>query len=349
MRKTGRLRGFTLIELLVVIAIIAVLIALLLPAVQSAREAARRAQCVNNLKQVGLALHNYHSSNDTFPPGAIMGQESPLDCSIGNKQHSVFTMLLPYMELTTLYNAVNIVQPAGGGAPIPAIQQTAWTTQVSSFICPSDSQQVSNISGSGNFYSQSSYAAMAGTMDIWRWYCGCPPGIDGFYCFGSINLRPTGMFGYNYGFKMAAVTDGTSNTIAVGETSRFLNDPNNTFNGWNRANWFGGGGLGTTRPQVMASSIPTINAGLQVPEYDQNWVADPFFWQWLNGDPTTNAPDPNFTGQGQFGFRSQHPGGANFLFVDGSVRFLKQTINLMQVYRPLSTRNTGEIISADSY
>src|SRR5271166_5939994 len=98
-------RGFTLIELLVVIAIISVLIALLLPAVQSAREAARRAQCVNNLKQLGLAIMNYESSNGCFPPGAIQWQISPYDCSVPIRQYGMFLMVMPFMEQTTIYNA----------------------------------------------------------------------------------------------------------------------------------------------------------------------------------------------------------------------------------------------------
>src|SRR5215468_1945662 len=111
----ARSRGFTLIELLVVIAIIAVLIALLLPAVQSAREAARRAQCINNLKQIGLAIMNYESGNGSFPPGGITYQTQPYDCAVPNRQYQMFMLIMPYMEQGNVYNSINIMMATGGG------------------------------------------------------------------------------------------------------------------------------------------------------------------------------------------------------------------------------------------
>ena len=144
-------RGFTLIELLVVIAIIGVLIALLLPAVQAAREAARRAQCTNNLKQIGLAMHNYHSSINSFPVGFLYPNPGQFDPQIPQLHYrwSVLAQLTPYLEQTNVYNALNMSWPIatgpsgsyGVGTPytfFPA-NQTVKQTIVSSFLCPSDS------------------------------------------------------------------------------------------------------------------------------------------------------------------------------------------------------------------
>ncbi len=157
-RRRTTARGFTLIELLVVIAIIAVLIALLLPAVQSAREAARRAQCVNNLKQMGLAIHNYQSANGSFPMGlfwvAEPGGSWSLQAGAGSHAFgfSFFAMMLPFMEQSNIYNAINFSIPAGGhpgngtgylGGNINSgmINRTGLIAQINSFICPSDLQQ----------------------------------------------------------------------------------------------------------------------------------------------------------------------------------------------------------------
>ena len=156
------LRGFTLIELLVVIAIIAVLIALLLPAVQAAREAARRTQCVNNLKQMGLAIANYESAQSTLPPGAMQYvYPGPDPLGVGTRSHTMWSLILPYMEQGVLANSINFGVPANG-APYMYMQSTVWLSKVAAYICPSDLPQAAQISGSGNFYSQSSYAGMSG-------------------------------------------------------------------------------------------------------------------------------------------------------------------------------------------
>jgi prepilin-type N-terminal cleavage/methylation domain-containing protein/prepilin-type processing-associated H-X9-DG protein len=326
-------RGFTLIELLVVIAIIGVLIALLLPAVQAAREAARRSQCVNNLKQIGLGLHNYESSNTSFPIGVYThGPDDAFTTPIcGNSRgHTLFTFILGHMEQQNVYNAVNFGYAAGAANPNGVssglTNYSALLTQINSYICPSDSRQIPYTKAqSNNAYSQSSYTGNAGTYDIFRWWFGCPNEIP-----------PDGPFGKAISYKIADIVDGTSNTIFVGETDRFRNDPDQVFNEWNRGLWFGSALAGTTRLQGIALVIPKINANILVPEP-------------LSGDPwvywTTN---PQFLLQGQWGFRSQHPGGANFLLGDGSVRFLKETI-APAVYRGLGTRSGGEVVSADSY
>jgi prepilin-type N-terminal cleavage/methylation domain-containing protein len=135
-----RRRGFTLIELLVVIAIIAVLIALLLPAVQSAREAARRIQCVNNLKQIGLALHNYHTGNDTFPLGASLNMYYTF-AYYAKQNWSAQALMLPQLEQLPVYNSINFyfgVDTAGTGSNSSLVNSTAMYTKVAAFLCPSD-------------------------------------------------------------------------------------------------------------------------------------------------------------------------------------------------------------------
>jgi prepilin-type N-terminal cleavage/methylation domain-containing protein/prepilin-type processing-associated H-X9-DG protein len=357
-RRRSNAAGFTLIELLVVIAIIAVLIALLLPAVQAAREAARRAQCVNNMKQIGLGISNYESSQGCYPPGAIHYQESPMDCTQVSRGFSMFMAIMPMMEQQTIYNAINFTMPSGNVPPVMQ-QSTALLAKINSFICPSDQLEQAQISGSGNFYSQCSYAACVGTRDIWHWWCGCP-GSPGGPCTTSPDIQPDGVFGGGFICKVAMVTDGTSNTIFAGEFSRYINDPDAIFNSWTRAQWFGSSiGNNTARPQCMAGTGPAINAPLMVSDVTLFEGG----WQWLTGntDDWLYFSSPDVRQAGQYGFRSLHPGGANFLFGDGSVRFLKQTIsmgsptwnangiNQSGVYRQLSTRAGGEAISSDAY
>jgi prepilin-type N-terminal cleavage/methylation domain-containing protein/prepilin-type processing-associated H-X9-DG protein len=377
-RPRSTARGFTLIELLVVIAIIAVLIALLLPAVQSAREAARRAQCVNNMKQIGLAIHNYQSANGSFPIGAIWSTEpGGAGCyQVGRPfGHAFFAQMLPFMEQQNIYNSINFWIPAAGhpsttsdyfGLNAGMINRTGYITQINSFICPSDpGQQPLPFSVDGpapsspNAYAQASYAGMAGTFDIWEWYCGCPGAASGGSCSGQIWCQGDGVFNIDTVTRIEAITDGTSNTIAVGEFARFKNDPDQEFNTWSRALWLGSSLANTSRPEGLASSAPRINAPFQASNattYPQGG------WAFVTGDTDSWLYIQNGVyalQYGQFGFRSQHPGGANFLFADGSCRFLKDTINMGNpnysapinkgVYRQLSTKAGGEVISSDAY
>jgi prepilin-type N-terminal cleavage/methylation domain-containing protein/prepilin-type processing-associated H-X9-DG protein len=363
--------GFTLIELLVVIAIIAVLIALLLPAVQAAREAARRAQCVNNLKQLGLAMHNYQSAINTFPVGSVMATESPyLDCGQVNYNPPVgwtlFAQLLTYMEQQTSFNAINFnLAPVGAnyrGANAGASNWTGLILQVNTFVCPSDFPETPfTIQQSTNPYSQCSYAGMVGTYDIWDWYCGCPVNFVGGSCIGGPWVQSDGIFNFDTATRLQTITDGTSNTIAIGEFARFKNDPDSVANQWQAGLVFQSNfDSKTTRPQALASSVPRINA----PFAPDNLTTYPSKnWTFPTGDVDSwcfiqnNGADYRLLGQ--WGFRSQHPGGANFLFCDGSVKFLKETIDMGNpnyvppiskgVYRQLSTRNGGEIISSDNY
>jgi prepilin-type N-terminal cleavage/methylation domain-containing protein len=343
-------RGFTLIELLVVISIIAVLIALLLPAVQAAREAARRSGCVNNLKQMGLGLLGYEQSNRSFPPGAITYQESPINCGAPIRAHGLFTMILPYMEQQAAYQAVNFTLGSwapSGAVNAGAINYTALSPRLSVYVCPTDTLEepplnklVDPVHGlTFNPYSQCSYAGVVGTVDIFRWWCGCPgTSNDKIVCFpGEVELMPDGAFGNNRSFAVTQFRDGLSNTMLVGEFARFSNDPDTIFNSWSSVRLINSPTLvGVTRPQGLATTVPRINAKLKNPDYPPS---NPVGWK----DDRRNLD------MGQYGFRSGHTGGAFFLFGDGSVKFLKDTIDPTYVYRALSTRSNGEIVSATDY
>lgn len=351
--------GFTLIELLVVIAIIAVLIALLLPAVQSAREAARRAQCTNNLKQIGLALANYESTFGGYPTGAFYGSDAAPYCTM-RFGHGLFTYILQYVEQTNAANALNWNYPSGGvsawGPHSGAINRTALFTKVSSYVCPSDLPSrpwdpFAATPTSYNAYAQCSYAGVGGTGDSIRWWCNCPAVNYGSGCSGSnVMVTNNGMFYYNSWHRLSDVADGTSNTMFVAEFARFRNDPDDVFNSWSRSDWFGSALAGATRIQGFATTAPRINAKLVLPEPAASWPPD----SWLANGATL--------GYGQMGFRSQHPGGINVVFGDGSVRFIKETIDMGNLHqaptaanaklgtlRQISTRAGGEVVSADAF
>jgi prepilin-type N-terminal cleavage/methylation domain-containing protein len=343
--------GFTLIEVLVVISIIAVLIALLLPAVQAARGAARRAQCSNNLKQIGLALQLYERTYSSFPPGAITLQESPLDCNSFSERrgHGIFTMLLPEIEQQAVYNTINFDFAAvgtQGTIHAGAINYTGLSTTIASYACPADNGQSAplnkllDINGvTFNTYSRCSYAGVVGTVDIFRWWCGCPASnSDGGVCTSnSVELMPDGAFGYNRSFRPCDFKDGLSSTLMIGEFARFPRDPDPIFNVWNVALPIQSpSNPAVTRPQGLATTVPRLNAPLRIPDVPQS-------------TPTNWRVDRNNWTMGQFGFRSAHPGGACFLFGDGRVAFLKDTIDHEKVYWGLSSRDGGEILSAGAY
>jgi prepilin-type N-terminal cleavage/methylation domain-containing protein/prepilin-type processing-associated H-X9-DG protein len=374
-RDSRSLRGFTLIELLVVIAIIAVLISLLLPAVQSAREAARRIQCTNNLKQIGLAFANYESANSIYPLGAMVLVTGPADANWGNEVRnngvSWVALTLPYLEQNPVFNAINFSRSiAAGDSTATAHFATAWYTRLSVLSCPSDGDQEGfRPFGSNNGDGQDISAnppvppgggtPMVAVTDygvsfgdnycigalnpgvtfptetpytLWPNPPGYPrigwPGYQGTYADINGNHPPTGapgtlrgMFDVNDGqsVRLASVTDGTSNTIAAGEVLPAQRADNNVWE-WNS------GGYGTTVPISYPSGQSCTLAG-------NGWGSN----NWASRCAYTNT-----------GFKSKHPGGANFVFVDGSVRFLKQTI-AMTAYCALGSRNGGEVISADSY
>jgi prepilin-type N-terminal cleavage/methylation domain-containing protein/prepilin-type processing-associated H-X9-DG protein len=310
--------GFTLIELLVVIAIIAVLIALLLPAVQSAREAARRAQCVNNLKQIGLAMHNYVESRGVLP-GA--------DMVFNVTEISALAQVLPYLEQSPVYNSINFdfyyQDPTNN---------TVMMTTVSGFICPSDlSDPLPALGG------QTNYMANMGSGIVWQSAIGPNAGMP----------QPNGVFYGNSATTFAAITDGLSNTTFYSE--RVLADGNNAIVS-PIADVFFSPAFPTTPDQAMQAcqAVDITNLQNQFPLF----MGAP----WLCGQHIfLHATPPDTRSCGFFiALRavmppsSHHPGGVNVLFGDGSVKFVKDSVNL-QTWRALGTRSGGEVISADSF
>ena len=358
-------RGFTLIELLVVIAIIAVLIALLLPAVQAAREAARRTQCVNNMKQIGLALMNYESTHSIFPPGGISTKSGGYGSNANGMSWAALT--LPFMEGGNVTNSVNFSLPVSLNTYYLAALATSWYTTNKAFLCPSDgdsqngfrpdytvdaangqypdTQAPNNPSGGsamdpitnylGSFGDNYCIGALTPPGGPWETPITVPlgtvvpggrigwPGFQGTtagltssdFSTNSGSLR--GMFDYQttQTVTIASVTDGTSNTLFVGESLPAQRADNNFWQ-YNAAT------DGTTVPINYPCTQTSGGFGTS------NWNSR---FSYANT-----------------GFKSKHPGGANFTFVDGSVHFVKATIN-MHTYCALGSRAGGEVVSSDQY
>jgi prepilin-type N-terminal cleavage/methylation domain-containing protein/prepilin-type processing-associated H-X9-DG protein len=350
-------RGFTLIELLVVIAIIAVLIALLLPAVQAAREAARRGQCTNNLKQIGLAIANYESAQGTYPMGAmhytVLNPYAPYTPCSTYFGYTWADYILAFMEGGNQFNTFNF-----GRAYNSISNITAYAIKVPTFVCPSDTEAVdlppAYIDGG-----QASYGAVKGVTQNYTFFWGLTS-LNADRC-GVIDSE--GIWNYDISYRIAAVTDGTSNTMYVGEMSRFPNEPAGSnfyfvaLDGlWQGPPWTASASYWPNDWRITggAFTVPSLNAPADTTGALGNpsggtCMQNPFGTvQYAYGNPIGWAAIPQCMNLGQWGFRSFHPGGGNFLFGDGSVRFIKNTINI-QTYRALSTKDVGEIISADSY
>jgi len=357
----SRRRGFTLIELLVVIAIIAVLIALLLPAVQAAREAARRTQCVNNLKQIGLALHNYHSSNNSFPLGGSLGYcGSSGSTYLSWASWSAQALMLLYVEQGPLYNAANFSLAVIYCTPGQAANSTAYNTRVSAYLCPSDGN-------AGQVRINSYYASLGGANFGDNSY-GIADGDN-----GNNTSNSSGLFDMQIGFGIVDATDGTSNTIAfsealVGDAATYRNSRNNgsvaasnpggtrylspsmnvaaVFNGvaacdtaW-RATDGTANTVGNNRGDLWGLATPgqtLFNTIVTPNSKDHPWSACRF-----------DSPGGDISDSRYVNANSNHPGGVNVTMADGSVRFIKDTI-AGPTWWALGTRNFGEIISADSY
>jgi prepilin-type N-terminal cleavage/methylation domain-containing protein/prepilin-type processing-associated H-X9-DG protein len=339
-----RNRGFTLIELLVVIAIIAVLIALLLPAVQSAREAARRIQCVNNLKQLGLALLNYEGSYSVFPPGR---------CGFPYLWSSLAQML-PFIEAGNQFNAINYAWPATNfsdptqptGDPYPA-NSTAEVASIASFLCPSDgTPRVSAIFGATNYVTCSG----SGTLN------------NGNFNIVSGAPLPDGVFYNTSNVRIAGITDGLSNTVAFSETimgNNINTAPGTSGPADSRRQFalFNTSEILLTFPSSEFLPPSTFIAECSTPDQwsgdrGREWSRGSFIMTSYNNFYTPNSKYPDCTDAGRnaavTGPRSFHPGGVNVLLCDGHVQFIKDSVSIA-TWRALSTRAGGEVVSADSY
>jgi prepilin-type processing-associated H-X9-DG protein/prepilin-type N-terminal cleavage/methylation domain-containing protein len=345
MRQPGGARGrgasgaFTLVELLVVLAIIAVLVGLLVPAVQKAREAAGRAGCRNNLKQVGLALHNYHDVNRVLPPGKVNpGQAWPSGPPLTDTNtfypgkpfvynHTGFTFLLPYIDQENLYRQFDFNYPASnsngrGGTlangGVSAGNAAVVSALIPTYACPSDQYPPAVTSYPGT----SNYAETTGRHS--NYLLSSYNQLD--YGDGSGNYwsraRPCGMFGVNSRCRFSDVSDGLSTTIAVGEARQ--------------QTWYGGG-AGSCSPRWGSGCLGSVLGYTDGPAYfNVNYP----FGLYIG---TTPQSDPNYYLQYCSTFGSWHPGGANFLFGDGSVRFVQDRIGL-SLLQGLTTINGREVI-----
>lgn len=320
-------RGVTLIELMVIIGIIAILAGLLLPAVQFAREASRRIQCVNNLKQIGLALQQYHDTWRVLPAAyldpVLARQKNPIvsDSSFSSGW-AWGAMILPYLERSDLFNAANFSLPYA-----QIVQRTVTGTGLGVFLCPSSGALTDGPIDLGTNTIQifgltaGQYVASAGWIDCSK--------ID--IALGQI--PGTGTFFPNSGVSMGNITDGTHMTLMIGERS-----PNAGAAIWSGIIYNRSWTLctQTSWPINTCVSELLLVMGRTGPSSDIISGAVP-------GPETPNSP-----GAGPDGFWSRHPGGCNFALCDGSVRFVKGSVT-PAVFQALASRSAGEVISADQY
>jgi prepilin-type N-terminal cleavage/methylation domain-containing protein/prepilin-type processing-associated H-X9-DG protein len=335
-----RRRGFTLIELLVVIAIIGVLIALLLPAVQAAREAARRAQCVNNLKQLGLAIQNYHDIHGSLPPTALNSSVTV------TPDFSMKARLLPFLEQVPAYNALN-----SAALYNDPMNFSIRILQLSAFLCPSD----------GNIPNGTTTVAGISARPGYHSY----PNNIGTFATNNQNSYDGPAYEMNANFggtiRLADITDGTSNTAIFSEYIRGQNIPaaDGLFQIYKDTLDLTSTQAPLKQLMTNCSNVPTVASGTPLTASDQYQKGA----DWLNqncgkGGGYSHIMTPNvkscyfsntnasktFT---MVSASSKHPGGVNVAFLDGTVRFVKNTVNA-PTWWAIATRSGGEVISSDS-
>jgi prepilin-type N-terminal cleavage/methylation domain-containing protein/prepilin-type processing-associated H-X9-DG protein len=325
-RARRALRAFTLIELLVVIAIIAILIGLLLPAVQKVREAAARMSCSNNLHQIGLALHNYHSAYETFPPGGVTNGPC-----CGTESGATWTIyLLPYIEQDNLYKLYDFTKTNEANAD-PKLAFSVVRQFVKTYNCPSDPNinqlaQPETGPGSDRLYATGSYRAVAGVTDGLGWFdaeCGriYPLGQRGVLHSMSDPASPPAFppkyTAPPYGKeRIASISDGTSNTIAVGEYTTRTDIHRTTFWGYTYTSY--------NQSEVV---LPPQSRQL-LPDYNKCVL--------IGGVGTSNPC--------KRGWASFHSGGINFCFADGSVHFISTNVDMLQL-AAMATIANGEVVA----
>lgn len=329
-----RISGFTLVELLVVIAIIGVLIALLLPAVQQAREAARRSQCVNNLKQHGLALHNFHDTFGRFPPGTTNNM-APFGTATSKKWGTSWMVhILPFVELGNVYDKFDFSQHWNGGACSNACGVNAGSPIFNIYKCPSASLS-QELSSDSVHTMIADYIAIAGVVDG---FAGITATQQNNTDNGVSGLN--GVLYYNSRTNFAAVTDGSSNTMAVSEVGAWLKNSSGTKADYRSTTYgFNMGTIGNSNNQTdLPSSGSTEGRAFNTAtlRYPINQIS-PF-----TGSCSSEGVCANYGNNSPL--RSEHPGGVNVLFVDGSIHFLPETINLT-TFGNLGVRNDGNVVS----
>ena len=306
-------RGFTLIELLVVIAIIAVLIALLLPAVQQAREAARRSQCKNNLKQLGLGLANYHDTYGMYPIGGTGG------CCAVPPALGFIPRMLPFLDQGPLFNQINFSLGDATAQTLPNGQRVGLLT-LTVLVCPSDGSNQNPLNGWG----QTSYDGSLGSQGNVSVSGSCNP-YQTFAQFVNPNNGDTLNSGQISGMgsrdgpsiRIRDVTDGTSNTIHMGEVLPSCND-------------HAAGGL------WHSNGMGNFHSSTIVPINDFTTCS----WATANQIRVAGCTNPN-NWNISWGFRSRHTGGAHFVFADGSVKFLSENIDHKNTFQRLGGRADG--------